>query len=109
MKSCADGAAVARCSIDFLSDSISPVVAPNSIHCGICLFGLGTASERGRFEVAQYWRKSKLGLFSIRSILIFRAIISDRKPHPEAGVSGTGREIDSSVMFSNDAVHRVQP
>lgn len=50
MKSCADGAAVARCSIDFLSDSISPVVAPNSIHCGICLFGLGTASEKRKIR-----------------------------------------------------------
>jgi hypothetical protein len=45
---------VAHCSINLLSDPVSPVVAVNSFRCGIFLLGLAAAPEQGKFKVAHY-------------------------------------------------------
>jgi hypothetical protein len=45
---------VAHCSMGILSDSVSSVVAPAYLRCGIFPIGMATASAKGKFEVAHY-------------------------------------------------------
>ena len=52
----ANGAAfvVAYCSLGVLPDSISSVVAPGYLRCGVFFIGMATASAQSKFKVAQY-------------------------------------------------------